>query len=82
MNLKKSVSDAKLIELQAAHKGIHPVILTVLAALKDLSHNEETFYEKIQSKTMDTKRIVGIENYQIYDQKLSSRSKNISRSDV
>lgn len=41
--------NAKLLELQTAHKGMHPVILTVLAALRDLSESKETLYENIQS---------------------------------
>jgi hypothetical protein len=41
--------NAQLTELQAAHKGMHPVLLTVLAALQGISDNEENFHEKIQS---------------------------------
>jgi len=46
---KKEDLNAKLLELQNAHKGMHPVILTVLAALRGLSESEETLYENIQS---------------------------------
>jgi hypothetical protein len=31
----------KLTVLHAAHKGLHPVIFTVLAALRDVMHNQE-----------------------------------------
>jgi hypothetical protein len=46
---KKEDLNAKLLELQNAHKGMHPVILTVLAALRGLSESKETLYENIQS---------------------------------
>ena len=32
---KKEDLNAKLLELQTTHKGIHPVILTVIAALRE-----------------------------------------------
>jgi hypothetical protein len=47
-SMEKENLNPKLIELQAAHQGMHPVILTVLAALQGLSNNEEILYEKIQ----------------------------------
>jgi hypothetical protein len=46
---KKEDLNAKLLELQNAHQGMHPVILTVLAALRGLSESKETLYENIQS---------------------------------
>jgi hypothetical protein len=40
----------KLTSLQAAHKGMHPVILTVLAALHDLLNNQDTIPHLDQGK--------------------------------
>jgi hypothetical protein len=40
----------KLTSLHAAHKGMHPVIFTVLAALHDMLNNQDTITHLSQGK--------------------------------